>query len=140
MGSKDEERKRRQALIREVRDKFRITKVVCTKSIKTKLGDTYVGMSGGFAADWESTQDDNAHDMAEPSERDGINTSNLSLGESRIAALLLGLHVDRLVVERAYANGELSQSEARDRITSVEQNYGSLLLEETTPLSGKAKA
>lgn len=101
--------------ISEIQSTIRITKIVATRSIKTKVGDTYTG----FTASWDSIQDD------DPS---GDSPSMpLTLKEARIAHLLLAKETDIASYTSAIANGSVGLSEGQKAIETINARYNHLL-------------
>ena len=101
--------------ISEIQDGIRVTKIVCTRSIKTKQGDTYAG----FTASWDSVQDDDP--SGDPP------TSPLTLAEARIAHILLAMETDIASYTSAMANGSVAISEGREAINGIQQRYNHIL-------------
>jgi len=110
---------------------LRITKVVATRSVKGRQGDHYVG----FAAAWDSTQDDAGgaagllSTMTEDDTTTGQNQSGLTLKEAKVASLLLGMQADRAAHQNAWAGGNISPEHRADALRAINANYGKLLLE-----------
>lgn len=101
--------------IKEIKDGIRVTKIIATRSIKTKQGDTY----SGFTARWDSVQDD------DPS---GDSPSNpLTLSEARIAHLLLAKETDIASYTSAIANGSMSLEDGQRAISETQQRYDHIL-------------
>jgi len=81
--------------LKPIKDRLRITKVVCTRSVKGKNGDVYVG----FSASWDTIQDDagGAADLISAQDGDvarGNHTSGMTLKESKAAALLVAMNAE----------------------------------------------
>lgn len=97
--------------ISEIQASLRVSKIVTTRSLKTKQGDTYTG----FTARWDSVQDD------DPS---GDTPSNpLTLEEARIAHLLLSKETDVASYTAAIANGSIGLEEGQKAISMLNQRY-----------------
>ena len=97
--------------ISQIRKAMRITKIVATRSIKTKTGDTYTG----FTASWDSVQDDDP--SGEPP------SMPLTLNEGRIAHLLLAMETDIASYTSAIANGSVGLEEGQNIIIGIQQRY-----------------
>ena len=97
--------------ISEIQASLCITKIVTTRSLKTKRGDTYTG----FTAHWDTVQDD------DPS---GDTPSNpLTVEEARIAHLLLAKETDIASYTSAIANGSIGLEEGQQAISILNQRY-----------------
>jgi hypothetical protein len=101
------------ALIQKVRDKMRISKVVCTRALKTRNGDFFVG----FSSAWDTTQEDAGGpgtglvSSLEEGEVQIAESQGMTLKEARIAGYLLAMTVDLQAQEHALAGGGLTQEE-----------------------------
>ena len=105
----------------------RVTKVVCTRSVKGQRGDSYVG----FSAAWDTVQDDagGGGDLASPlDETNGLVSANgLSLKDARLAALMLGMQVDIAAHAQAMAGGNLPQAQYEEAAKAIRNNYVKLI-------------
>ena len=85
-----------QAFIARVKGKLRVTKVVATRSVKTKRGDFFAG----YAAAWNTVQDDAG---GEGADLDLMMTtsefvpSGMTLQEAKVAHNLVALQADQAV-------------------------------------------
>lgn len=109
--------------VRSILDKMKITKIVCTRSLKLKNGDVYVGMSSA----WDTTQDDGTHDLIDSGLEE---SSGFSMKEAKIASYLLGLQVDQAAYDRALASGYMGKESYEDHIKKTRANYNSLIQRE----------
>ena len=78
--------KKLKEALRRVRAKLRITKVVATRAVKHRNGDSFVGFSGAFV---DSVQEDGGRgleDVMEPTGSEGV-----SLMDAQLASLILGM-------------------------------------------------
>ena len=103
----------------EIRESIRVTKVVSTRSVKTKIGDTYAG----FTASWDCVQDD------DPS---GDKPSQpLTIGEAKIAHLMLAKETDLAAHKAAKANGSLriEDKELPILLKAISSSYDQLILD-----------
>jgi hypothetical protein len=115
-----------KSLIRNIKQKIRITKVVSTRSVKTGRGDFFAG----FSAAWNSVQDDVSGpgaDMDLSVETEEVVSSGMTLMEAKIAHYLISLQADTAAYESAFANGAISQSELVDAVSAVKNNYSRLI-------------
>lgn len=133
-----------KTFIRGVRDRMRITKVVATRSIKSKNGDFFVGFSGA----WDTIQEDAGGmgaDLIDGLEEGEAHTAAMQRGmtvkESRIAGLILGMQTDLQAQEHALAGGGISPSDFETAQKAVKRNYAKLMadaLTEAVPNGSKA--
>ena len=118
-----------KAEIKRVRDMVRVTKVVCTRSVKGRGGDSYVG----FSAAWDSIQDDGggAADLASASTDAEVQQANasggLTLREARIAAYVLAMQADIAAHDHAMAGGNISPEQRESAVRALKANYNRLL-------------
>ena len=111
-----------KSILMNVKDKMRVTKVVCTRSVKGKYGDAYVG----FSSAWDTVQDDaggSADLIAE-------NNSGMTLKEARLASLVLAMQVDIAAHDHAMAGGTITGSQRNTAVQAIKHNYVKLLTEE----------
>ncbi len=123
MSMTDDEKLKAKAIIRNVRDNLKITKVVCTRSVKGRGGDHFVG----FSAAWDSVQDDGGRGMAEVMEDGEVAASGMSFKEAKVAAYLLGMQADQTACENAAAGSLITKAEADNAVTAIKHNYGRLM-------------
>ena len=114
--------------LKKIKDSVRITKIVCTRSVKGKHGDSYVG----FSAAWDTIQDDAGGGADQISTLESVDTAKslgqgLSLRESRLAALVLGMQVDVAAHDQALAGGNLSIEQRAVAVRSIKHNYAQLM-------------
>jgi hypothetical protein len=117
----------KEALLK-IKDKVRVTKIVCTRSVKGRNGDNYVG----FSAAWDTIQDDagGAADQITIMDDKDVVTSfkqGLSLKESRLASLVLGMQVDIAAHEQALAGGGITPEQRNVAVRAIRHNYGKLM-------------
>ena len=129
-NNNDKRKALREALTR-IRDHLKVTKVVCTRSIKGRYGDTYVG----FSAAWNSIQDDaggGGADMISAQDGDvGLAYANgLSLKEAKIAAYALAMQADIAAHNHALAGGNITLEQRDEAIRVIKANYTQLMLAE----------
>lgn len=116
-------------IVRRIKDHLRVTKVVCTRSVKGATGDNYVGFSAG----WDSIQDDagGSADLMQ-TQGDGdvrIATSQIgmTLKEAKVAALMLGLQADISAHEHSAASGSITQERRAAAVHAIMTNYYRLI-------------
>lgn len=114
--------------LRNVRSKIRITKITCTRSVKGRNGDSFVG----FSAAWQSVQDDHGGhgaDLVGSSEEDAVVASQgMSLEEAKLARYMLAMECDLAALESAAANGSISSKYFQDAVAGIRANYNRLVL------------
>jgi hypothetical protein len=110
-----------KAEMKAIKDRIRVTKIVCTRSVKGKGGDSFVG----FSAEFDSVQDDGSlgleNTLDEPTQ------SGVSLKEAKVAALVLGLNVDIAAYDKAVAGSVCTVYEAQTAKNATKTNYGRLM-------------
>lgn len=99
----------------------KITKVVCTRSVKGQRGDSYVG----FSAAWDTIQDDagGGGDLTQDTDA----TQGLGLKDARLAALMLGMQVDIAAHAQAMAGGNLDFKQYEEAVKAIKHNYTKLM-------------
>jgi len=116
--------------LRKIQSGMRITKTVCTRSVKGRYGDTYVG----FSAAWDTIQDDagGGGDMISSQDGDVVlaHRQGLTLKESRLASLVLALQADVSAHNHAMAGGNISEKDRNEAIKAIKNNYTKLMLAE----------
>jgi hypothetical protein len=116
-----------RARIKRVKSGIRITKITCTRSIKSRNGDSFCG----FSAAWQSVQDDHggmgADAHSEQGEDAAAAAQGLSLTDAKLARLLLSMECDIAALESAMANGGISPNYFTDSVKTVRSNYYQLI-------------
>jgi len=129
MSITDEEKKMLAEALDKVKKHVRITKVVCTRSVKGRGGDNYVG----FSAAWDTIQDDSGGGADLNSAQDGdveqANHSGMTLKEGRIAAHVVAMQADLAAHEHATAGGNLSSEQLDNARRAIKANYTKLMIE-----------
>lgn len=97
-------------LVSRVQAGLRITKVVATRSVKGRLGETQAGFSGELA-------------LSEPE------SQSMTLREAIVANCLLAREADLAAMRNAIAGGNVSLEYGNDAIALIKANYGRLLVE-----------
>jgi len=120
-----------KALIKKVQSGIRVTKVVATRSVKTKKGDFFAG----FAAAWDTVQDDAGGpgaDMDLVMDASEIAQSGMSLKEAIVAHNMVAMQADIAAYRAARANGAMSSDEYEDAVRAVKNNYGMIIRDALT--------
>lgn len=89
---------------------LRITKVVCSRSIKMSAGEVYVGFSASV-------------DQAQ----------GISIRQGRVAALRIGMEVDRLAYQRAVLGRIVDADLAKGLLSEIVQDYVVAIKNEVCP-------
>ncbi len=122
---------REDPTIKRVRDGMRITKVVCTRSVKGRNGDHYVG----FSAAWDSTQDDAGgggtlmSTMPDTEVVIGQSQTGLTMKDAKVASLLLGMQADLAAYDNAWASHDVTAEQRDTAHKGIKSNYGKMLME-----------
>lgn len=109
-----------KATIHRVRDNLKITKVVCTRSVKGRGGDAFCG----FSAAWNSVQEDGGQGVMEVGDN---SQSGMSFKDAKVAGYLLGMQADITAFENAAAGSIIRKSEADEAVLAIKHNYGKLM-------------
>jgi hypothetical protein len=116
--------------LRRIRNGIRITKITCTRSVKGRTGDSFVG----FSAAWQSIQDDHsgpgADVMADPEDDRAYAEQGLTLKDAKLARYMLSMECDIAALESGLANGTITPSYFSDTVRGVKNNYEQLILRE----------
>lgn len=118
-----------KATIKAVRDKMRITKVVCTRSVKGRSGDSFVG----FSAAWDTIQEDaggqgaDLIDTLEDEDSQQALSQGMTLKESKIAAYMLAMQADITAFENAAAGSIVRKGECDTAVQAIKHNYSQLM-------------
>ena len=120
-------------LVREtmarLRPRIKITKVVCTRSVKGQRGDSYAG----FSAAWDTIQDDAGGGADLITAQDGdvslAAANGLSLKDARMAHLMLAMQVDVAAHAQAMAGGNITPAQYEDSVKAIHANYTKLMVD-----------
>jgi hypothetical protein len=121
--------KKETLIFKRLREHLRVTKVVCTRSVKGRGGDTYVG----FSAAWDSIQDDagGAADLMSPQGDGDTRIAQAQIGmtlrEAKLAALVLGLQADVAAHDHSAASGNISPEQRDSAVQAIKANYSHLI-------------
>ena len=112
--------------LKTLRGRIKITKVVCTRSVKGRAGDSYVG----FSAAWDTTQEDGGQGLVHTGESEECpEVMGMTLREGELTSLLLGLQVDLAAHSHARAGGNMTPEQYATSIRAIKGNYSKLLAE-----------
>jgi len=111
-------------LLNEIKNKMRVTKVVCTRSVKGQRGDSFAG----FSAAWNTVQDDGTHGLEDVGE-DQAPMQAMTIKEAKIAGYLLAMQSDISAHQHAWAGGSIPKSAMDDAIRNIRINYLHLITE-----------
>lgn len=121
-------RDEKKAFVQSIASRIRVTKVVCTRSVKGRNGDVFVGYSSasssiqedaGMGTDLSTTlSDDQTLDLG---------ARGLTIKEAKIAGYLLGLETDVAAFEHALASGGISEAHCKDAVSAIRKNYSRLV-------------
>ena len=115
-----------RALVSRVKEGLKITKVVATRSVKGRGGDTFVG----FSAAWNSVQEDGGQGvvsaMGEGEEAQTLN--GMTLQEAVVASCLIAREADIAAYRNAAAGGNISQDYADNAVAAIKSNYNKLIV------------
>lgn len=120
--------------IERVKKHMRVTKVVCTRSVKGRFGDHYVG----FSAAWDTIQDDaggGADLVTAQPDQDGpaVVASGMSIKDARLAALILGMQADLAAHDHACAGSNITPDQHSGAVSAIKNNYMKLMAELLAP-------
>lgn len=119
-----------QGRLRKIKNGIRITKIACTRSVKGRNGDSFVG----FSAAYQSVQDDysgpGADVMNDPGDDKVYAEQGLPIKDAKLARYMLSLECDLAALESALANGSISPSYFEDAVRGIRNNYNQLVLRE----------
>lgn len=125
-----------KAAICAVKNKLSITKVVCTRSVKGRAGDHYVG----FSAAWDTIQNDAGGGgdlmVAQDSDQAAADHQGMSIKEAKIAGYILGMQADIAAHQHAAAGGNISSEQCNSAIRAIKGNYSRLMAEMFTEKNG----
>jgi hypothetical protein len=111
-------------VLRGVKSKIRITKVVCTRSVKGR-GDTFAG----FSAAWDSVQEDGMQGM---DEEDPVPTDAMTLQESIIASHIIAREANLAAYAHALAGGTINSEMYRQHVEAIKANFNKLIVSAIT--------
>lgn len=116
--------------LRRIRSGIRVTKITCTRSIKGRTGDSFVG----FSAAWQSVQDDHGGpgaDVGPSVSEDAVAAAQgLTLKDAKLARYMLSMECDLAALESGLANGTITPGYFEDAMRGVKSNYEQFILRE----------
>ena len=122
----DTELQEARAKLREIKSKIRITKVVCTRSVKGRGGDSYVG----FSASWDTIQDDGTHDLESVGDVDEAQSVGaMTMKEAIIASKIVAREADLAAYAHAVSGGSITAEHYEQAVRQIKVNYDQLILE-----------
>ena len=123
MELSDKQRAELQTAVLNIKQHLRVTKVVCTRAVKGRNGDSFVG----FSAAWDTVQDDagGGADLV----ADLGTSKGMTLKESKLAAIILAMQVDSSAYSHAAAGGNLSDAELQKALYGIRTGYNQLIAE-----------
>jgi len=111
--------------LKRIQSGIRVTKVVATRSVKGKGGDTYAG----FSAAWNTVQDDAGGGIdaifGDTEEAQG----GMTLKEARVAHLMVAMQADIAAHDSALAGGNISNNYHREATKAIKANYSRMIRE-----------
>lgn len=124
--------------IERVKKHMRVTKVVCTRSVKGRFGDHYVG----FSAAWDTIQDDaggGADLITAQDDKDGplVVASGMTLKDARLAALILSMQADLAAHDHACAGSNITPDQHSGAVSAIKNNYMKLMADLLAPKDGQ---
>jgi hypothetical protein len=121
-------------LLRRVQSNIRITKVVATRAVKGKGGDTYAG----FSAAWNTVQDDSGGGIEALLTDAAEAQSGMTLREARVAHLMLAMQADLAAHDAALAGGNISNNYHLEAQRGIKANYSRMIRETLAGASAPA--
>lgn len=115
-----------KARLKRIKDSLKVTKVVCTRSVKGKNGDAYVGWSAG----WDTVQEDGGHGLVHTgTSEESPEVPGMSVSDAKLATLVLGMQVDLAAHDNAMAGGSINGDQRQMARKAITHNYTKLLAE-----------
>lgn len=127
MSSEDKRLSKEEVLakVNEIRSSIVVTKITCTKTVKSRNGDVFVG----FSAAYRTFQDDGVGDTHSTEADDAVVAEQgLSLADAKLARYTLAMECDVAAYESALVNGGITPEYFRDMVRSVRNGYNQLIL------------
>jgi hypothetical protein len=123
-----------KAVIARIRNSIVVTKVVATRSVKGRGGDSFVGFSAG----WNSVQEDGGQGLVNVGGDDDAvkSVTALSLQDAVVAALIVGREADLAAHNHAFAGGNISADYHSQAVRGIKSNYSQLVLAAVTGREG----
>ena len=99
--------------VRSVRDKIKVTRVICSRTVKCSQGDVFVSLSSCWNTLFSGGPEEEV-------------SAGMTLKEAKMTAYLLGLDVDQIAFARAMAGGLMTSAEYEKGLTALRNNYSLL--------------
>jgi len=129
-----------KAKIKDIVRKIRITKVVATRSIKGRDGDSFAG----FSAAWDSVQNDyggpGADLQTDTAEDHEAVAQGMTMQEAVVALHLVQMQVAIAALDGAYASGSLGAQQYKDQKESVKSRFSALIMAASERLDRNAQS
>lgn len=109
--------------VRAIRSKMQITKVVATRSVKGRGGDTFLG----YSAAWNTVQEDGGQDLLTVGDDAAHSNTSMTLHEAKIAGYLLARDVDIAAHRHAMAGGSIDRDVGMQAIKDIVASYDALI-------------
>jgi hypothetical protein len=116
----------KKALMRKIAAKMKVAKIVVTRSVKGRQGDSFVGWSV-FS---DSLQEDGAgqgKDLTGLVEDDDIRRQGVSLEQAQMMTFIAGRMVDDMAYQKAAAGGLISEAASQDSRMVLRRKYREIL-------------
>jgi len=115
-----------RALIKRVQAGLKVTKVVATRSVKGRCGDTFVG----FSASWNNVQEDGGRDLVSVGDETDVPQSlnGMTMQEASVACCLVAREADMAAYRNAAAGGNISPEQANAAVAAIKNNYNRMLV------------
>jgi len=118
--------------VQKIRDALRVTRVVATRSVRGRFGESFAGFTAGLTDDVS----DRTGLVADAEEA----SNGMSLADARIAFYLVAMQADEVAYEAAVAGGDISPEACAEAIRRIRMNYNRLIrmamMEGSTPIGG----
>lgn len=111
--------------LKRIQSSIRVTKVVATRAVKGKGGDSYAG----FSAAWNSVQDDAGGGIDALFNDAEEAKGGMTLKEARIAHLMVAMQADLAAHDAALAGGNISNNYHREAAKAIKANYSRMIRE-----------
>lgn len=114
------------AKLRDVRSRIRITKITCSRTAKSRNGDSFVGFSASYRT-FQGGADDDLHQSVD---EDLSGDQGATLSDAKLARYVLSMECDIAALESAMINGGITSEYFRDAVRGVQNGYNQLILRE----------
>lgn len=122
-----------KAELQRIRANIRVTKVVATRAVKGKGGDSYAG----FSASWNTVQDDSGGGIESLFDDATEARGGMTLKEARVAHLMVAMQADLAAYDAAWAGGNISASLRDEAHRGIKANYNKMIREAFNPTQQK---